>query len=353
MTTKTQTKVHHNKRHMPKPFEVVVILVFIFLFTCLGVILIAGMLSNHQPSSAHAFAQQTLIALNTTTTVMPEPKTTGTPEATPDPIISPTPTEKVLQKPEGQVNILLLGSDARPDTGGFRTDSLTWVSLNPKDGFVSAISFPRDIFIAIPGMGENRINVAFPRGGFDLLADTFEMNFGARPDYYLLIDMNGFKSVINNLGGINVQTASNLTDTCAKWINPSGQCSVGPGLVHMDGEVALWYVRSRYASNDIERARRAQEVIEAIFNRLMSLDAILRAPDLFNAYSSFVDTNLKFGDVVTFLPLASKIYDTRDIRNYVIDFDHVYSWVTLEGAQVLVPDIESIRELMIDALLLE
>lgn len=356
MNTKTRTKVHHNKRHMPKPFEVVTILVFIFLFSCLGIILIAGMFSNNQPSSAHAFARQTLIALNTITTVMPEdpePKTTGTPEATPDPEISPTPTEKVLQKPEGQVNILLLGSDSRPYTGGFRTDSITWVSLNPRDGFVSAISFPRDMFIAIPGMGENRINVAFPRGGFDLLADTFEMNFGVRPDHYLLIDMNGFKSVINNLGGINVQTATNLTDTCAKWINPSGYCSVGPGLVYMDGEVALWYVRSRYSSNDIERARRGQEVIEAIFYRLMSLDAILKAPDLFNAYSTYVDTDLNLGDVVTFLPLASKLYETRDIRNYVIGFDYVYSWVTNQGAQVLVPDIESISELMIDALLLE
>ena len=162
----------------------------------------------------------------------------------------------------------------------------------------------------------------------------------------------GFKTVINNLGGIQVQTAQNLTDSCAKWINPSGMCSVGPGPVQMNGEVALWYVRSRYSTNDIERARRSQEVIEAIFRRLMSLDVILKAPDLYNAYTNYVQTNITLGEVISMLSLASKIYENGDIRNYVIDYDLAYDWITYQGAQVLVPDIEGIRELMIEALTL-
>ena len=350
MKTQTWQEAQHNKKHMPKPHEVVVIFTFIILVSCLGFILIAGLLSNQRPNMASIYAQQTLMAMNATQgTPEVEPNQTQTPSPTP----SPTPTEKVLQKPEGQVNILLLGSDSRVSGGVGRTDTIIWVSLNPRDRFVSAVSFPRDMFVPIPGMGENRINVAFPRGGFDLLADTFEHNLGIRPDYYILIDMNSFVSLVNSLGGIQVQASRNLSDNCARWINSSGYCSVGPGTVQMDGDVALWYVRSRYSTNDIDRARRGQEVTEAIFNRLMSLDAVLRAPDLFNAFSTTVRTDLKFGNVVTLLPLATRIYESRDIRNYVIDYDQVYAWRTPQGAQVLVPDFELIKEVMIEALLLE
>ena len=363
MRSRRKQSQTNNRRHRRRsqPVEVILLSVLAFLVLLLGFILMAGLRSNNSPSLAQTYARQTQTAISAEPTPTPfqpvaeveDPVVTAQPGTEDEPNVTVTPTQKVYQKPEGQVNILLLGSDSRPDGGGFRTDVIVWVSLNPRDGYVSAISFPRDLFVEIPGYGENRINTAFPRGGFDLMADTFEINFGVRPDQYILVDFNGFKSVINNLGGINVQAAKNLTDTCAKWINASGQCSVGPGLVNMNGEVALWYARSRYSTNDIDRARRAQEVIEAIFNRLMSLDVILKVPDLYSAYTNYVNTDIKLGDVISLLPLANKIYDNGDIRNYVIGYDYAYDWVTVQGAQVLVPDKEAIQELIIEALSLE
>ena len=335
-------------------------LVFMLLVFVLGYILIVGLLSGTSESPAYKYAMQTKQALESMPTPTPFQPVRANEEPVNDRTSSQgnttttrTPTTRPLQKPEGQVNILLLGSDVRPNDGGFRTDVIVWVSLNPKGEFVSAVSFPRDLYVQIPGQGENRINVAFPRGGFKLLADTFETNFGIRPDHYVMIDFNGFTRVINNLGGIDVQAAKNLTDSCAKWINPSGQCSVGPGLIHMDGDMALWYARSRYSTNDIDRARRAQEVIEAIFDRLMSFDIISYVPDLYDSYVKYVDTDITLGKVLPLLPLATKIQDNGDIRNYVVGFDHVYSWVTLQGAQVLVPDNQAIQELLMEALDLE
>lgn len=354
-----------------KVYEFVTILIFLFLVCFLGFVVTAGLLAGRGSSTAQGYALQTQIALNATPTAtpfqpegeenpLPQPGNNQPgidPLRTPDPeqeaTAEPTPTTRVLQKPEGQVNVLLLGSDARPNDGGFRTDIIVWVSLNPKDGFVSAISFPRDLYVAIPGYGYNRINTAFIYGGFDLLADTFEVNFGMRPDHYVLVDFNGFTTVIDSLGGIDVQTAQNLSDTCATWINPNGYCSVGPGLVHMNGDVALWYARSRYSTNDIDRARRSQEVIEAIFNRLMSLDVILKAPSLYDAYVTYVDTDIKLADVVPLLPLASKIHENKDIRNYVIGYNQAYDWITTGGAQVLVPDIGLIQALIVEALALD
>lgn len=366
MKLKSKRKEIKNKKFSrpPKIIEIFTILLFVVLTGVLGFILVSGISANKDPGLAYTYAMQTRQAMEEETAtptpfqpIADNPQDPSDPVKTQDPDPnsedSPTPTTRVLKKPEGQVNIILLGSDARPDEGGFRTDIIVWVSLNPKDGFVSAVSFPRDLFVTIPGYGENRINVAFPRGGFDLLADTFEENFGIRPDHYLMVDFNGFKSVINNLGGITVQTQQGLSDTCAKWINPSGFCSVGPGPVHMNGELALWYARSRYSTNDIDRARRAQEVIEAIFNRLMSLDIILKAPDLYDAYLNYVDTDIKLSDVLALLPLANEINKNGDIRSYVIGYDYAYDWMTMQGAQVLVPDYEKIRDLMIEALTLE
>lgn len=362
MQSRRAARNQKGKDKQQASFKVIVILIFLFLVCLLGFVLLTGLMGGDRTKLAQAYAQQTLKVLNAESTPTPfqpvadpnNPNTAYDPtQYDPETALTPSPTIKVFQKPEDQVNILLLGSDLRPADGGFRTDIIVWVSLNPKTGYVSAISFPRDLYVNIPGYGSNRINVAFPYGGFELLAETFEANFGIKPDHYALVDFNGFKAVINNLGGIDVQTEKNLTDTCAKWINSSGYCSVGPGLVHMNGEMALWYARSRYSTNDIDRARRAQEVIEAIFDRLMRLDVILKAPELYNAYTTYVQTDISLGDVVSLLPLASEIYENNDIRNYVIGYNHAYDWITYSGAQVLLPDYEAIQEVMVEALSLK
>jgi LCP family protein required for cell wall assembly len=360
----SRSLINNNRRNRKKakPYEIAVVLIFVVLACFLSFILIAGFSTPNEKELAKTYALQTQVAMSgnsaTATPVQPIGDAASTLETTPNPEdvgtwLTPTPMEMLLEKPEGQVNILLLGSDIRPNDGGFHTDVTLWVSLNPKDGYVSAVSFPRDLYVYIPGYGNERINFAFPLGGFEKLADTFEYNFGIRPDYYAMVDFNGFVAVINNLGGINVQTEKNLTDKCDVSLNPSGICSVGPGLVHMNGDLALWYARSRYSTNDIDRSRRAQEVIEAIFDRLMSLDAVLKIPDLYSAYTTYVETDIPLTEIISFIPLASQIYDNGDIRNYVIGYDQVYDWITYTGAQVLMPDFDAIQEVMIEALSLK
>jgi LCP family protein required for cell wall assembly len=341
--------------------EVVVVVILLGLICVLGFVLISGFIASLQPASASAISDATQkVELGAPTATPFQPDQNGAQITLPantdegaDPGATSAPTEDVLEKPEGQVNILLLGSDIRPYDGGFRTDVIMWLSLNPNDGYVSVISFPRDLFVSIPGWGNNRINTAFQYGGFEMLADTFEANFGVRPDHYVMVDFTGFTTVINDLGGIDVYAAYNLSDTCAKWINASGYCSVGPGWVHMNGDVALWYARSRYTTSDIDRARRTQEVAEAIFDRLVSLDALVKAPDLYNAYVNYVDTDVKLTDIVSLLPLASTINQNGDIRNYVVDYNYAYDWITYSGAQVLIPDNAAIQALMIEALSLK
>jgi LCP family protein required for cell wall assembly len=252
----------------------------------------------------------------------------------------------ILSQPKGQVNILILGSDQRPDEGGFRTDAMILATLNPELGTVNLTSFPRDYYAYIPGWTVQRLNTAHAHGGFPLTQMTFEYNFGVRPDHYMMIGMNGFKEVIDSLGGIDVQVAQSLTD----WRNHYGYYTVNAGDVHMDGETALWYARSRYSTSDLVRNQRQQEVLIAIFHKLLSLDAINRAPELYQSYSQNFSTDLSLEDVTPLLPLAAKLGDGSGIHRYTIGSGQVYNWINYSGAQVLMPIREAVIEVMRQAL---
>lgn len=126
---------------------------------------------------------------------------TSTPQATLTPTIPPTPTlasavHLGLSRPTGQVNILILGSDYRPNQG-FRTDVIMILSLNPEKGTASLTSFPRDLYVDIPGVGMNRINAAQPYGGFELTKATLKNNFDVTVDYYIMTTFSGFKSIVD------------------------------------------------------------------------------------------------------------------------------------------------------------
>lgn len=293
-------------------------------------------------------------------TFTPQPSPTPVPTATetPGPGITPADAGPIFADvrpggplPEGIVNIMLLGSDARPG-GGYRTDVMMLVSINRNAGTVSVVSFPRDLYVDIPYWQTNRLNTAMAVGGFNSLAATFETNFGVRPAYYILTNFTGFKAIINSLGGINVKAEKSLRDHCdLPWADGAGYCSVeAPATVPMNGDDALWYVRSRYSSSDFDRLRRAQEVIRAIFVGLMSRDAIAQAPELFAIYSKNVETNLTLDQILPLLPLAQEIIkDPRQVRRYAITPSQAVPFVTPEGAMVLWPNLDAIRAIVYEA----
>jgi LCP family protein required for cell wall assembly len=268
----------------------------------------------------------------------------------PGPVVWPDiqipPPTGILPQPEGQINILLLGSDQRPYEGGLRTDTIILLTLNPAAGTANLTSFPRDLYVYIPGWTVQRINTAFGYGGFDMLALTMEYNFGVHPDYYALVNLWSFVEVIDSLGGIDVQVGQNLCDHRDSY----GTYCVQAGMQHMQGETALWYVRSRYTTNDLDRNRRQQEVIIALFSKLLSLDGLSRAGDLYDIYSDNVTTDMSFNQMTSLLPLAAQLSDFSRIHHYYIGFEHVIPWVNYYGAQVLLPVREAVLQVMKQAL---
>lgn len=259
-----------------------------------------------------------------------------------------------LIPPSDQINILLLGSDWRPNSG-YRTDIVLLVSINKKDSTVNLISFPRDLWVEIPGVQQERINTAMGYGGFPLLKSTIEHNFAIPIDYYMMTNFNGFKNIIDTLGGIEIYTSQNTEDRCDLSYQHGGWCSIGPGDEFLDGELALWYVRSRYTSNDIDRTRRAQEVLEGLFKKTMSLDAVARAPELYNLFISSVETDMALEDIFSLLIIAPTILsDTNRVSRYYIGSEQVTPHVIpSSGANVLLPNYDAIWEIVKKAIYLQ
>mgnify|MGYP000885201933 CR=1 FL=1 len=248
------------------------------------------------------------------------------------------------------VHILLLGSDQRGDDRSYRTDVIVLVRLDPAKGTASAVSFPRDLWVEPPTLYPMKINMIQAIGGFDAMAAMFETNFGVRPDYYVLTNFSGFTHLIDSLGGIDVHIGQPLTDSCDLPQAQGGICHVDEGVLPMDGATALWYARSRASTSDYDRLRRAQEVVQAVFVRMMSLDALTRLPEYYEIISQDVETNMTLGDIAPLAPFAVRLFqDPARIRRFVINEEQAYPSWSWDGMWILVPDPGAVRALLAEA----
>ena len=245
-----------------------------------------------------------------------------------------------ISVPNEVKTILLLGSDYRPELG-YRTDVMLLVGLNTRTNEIHLISFPRDLWVNIPGVGEQRLNTAFPYGGWELLSDTFAANFGFRPDHYAMVDFQGFKHLVDVLDGVVVDVGEHMEDEC--HMNDSGWCVVEPGEVEMNSDESLWYVRARLNSSDFDRTRRAQEMIQAMAKKALQPSEIFNLDNVVRAIFSTVETDMKTMDYVLYaLPLSK--FANLDFTTYRLTPDDAVPGTTSGGASVLYPNAAAIRE---------
>jgi len=261
------------------------------------------------------------------------------------------------------VNFLLIGSDRRPG-GSFRTDTLVIALMRPQEGQVSLISIPRDLWVYIPDYGNQRINVAYqrgelngyPGGGPGLLKATVLYNLGIQIDHTAMVEFNGFQHIIDTLGGIDVPVSCPYTDW--RLIDPSYNpeiesnwwlYTVGPGVVHMDGDLALWYARSRMRSSDFDRGRRQQETLRAIYSRVLQTGTITRLPALYKDLTSIVETDITLTEMLQLARYAPKLTNA-DFRSYYIRPPLVSGWITPGGASVQLPNEAAMSAMLLEAM---
>jgi LCP family protein required for cell wall assembly len=263
----------------------------------------------------------------------------------------PRPEQEFPDNPD-ILNVAVLGSDMRPTgIGGFRTDTIIILTLNRAAKTASLVSFPRDLYVYIPGYGMDRINSAFPEGitmnytggGFGLFRDTMKYNFGLTVHHYALINFWGFRNLIDQMGGIDVNVAIGIHDTRQGYPNGYG---VSPGIHHMDGETALWYVRSRYTSSDYDRVRRQQEILLGIAQGLLNKNVLANIPGYYVTLKEFVESDLTLEMVTPYAELGASVSLQSIQRSTIIPPAYARDWITPDGKMVALPNYDAIHTLL-------
>ncbi len=264
------------------------------------------------------------------------------------------------------VNFLIIGSDTRSfvdtdlesdqfgdptDQGGQRSDTMMVVRLDPRTGDAMVVSFPRDLWVDIPGEGSAKLNAAYSRGGAKLAVETFEANFDITINHYLEVNFATFREIVDGIGEVHLFFPTSARDTV------SGLAVDNPGCQALDAQAALAYVRSReyeyYESDgagggewkqdptaDIGRIRRQQYFIRSLMNEAISdgardlgkarrllrrtvsklrMDKNLEFRDLYGLYKAFRSTD---ADGVEMLTVPADLDRSSDGQSILVIRDN-------------------------------
>jgi LCP family protein required for cell wall assembly len=236
----------------------------------------------------------------------------------------------------GRLNILLIGTDKRPNEGTWNTDTLIVASIDPASHQVAMFSLPRDtVGVPLPpiparatfGATYNlKINSLFlqararpdlfPGGGYEALKDTLGYLYGIPISYFVEVDFTGFKTVVDALGGVTVNVQVPVVDDYYPGENGTIRVYIQTGVQHMTGSQALIYARSRHGSSDFDRASRQQRVLLSLRQQADFATLIQRLPDLVQSTSQAVKTDFPIAKLPQLIDLASKI-DIANVRSFV------------------------------------
>lgn len=236
--------------------------------------------------------------------------------------------------------MLVLGVDDSLDRGALgRTDTIILVTVVPLVPYVGLLGIPRDLWVTVPNVGEERINTAYfyaeasqAGTGPSAAVGTVRQNFGIPLRYYLVLHMSGVIEFVDALGGVEVTLDRPLA-------------SLPAGTHHLDGARALAFVRERYSADDFSRMEQGQILIMASIRKAIQPDNWSRFPSAVWALTNVVETNIPVWQWprLGFAFLRSVLFgiDTRTITR-----DMVTPFQTSGGAQVLAPSWAAIDPLM-------
>lgn len=190
-------------------------------------------------------------------------------------------------KSDKSLDFVLMGSDSRDASDmkhNARSDTLMVVHLDGDRHAAHIISFPRDMYVDIPGRGKNKINAAYSFGGPQLAVRTLEQLTNVRMDHFFQVDFTGFIKLTKNLGGVTVTNDHAFS---------SGSYHYPKGKVTLKGKKALKFVRERHKlpHGDLDRSKNQRKVVQALLSKGLSKDTI-KNPSKFNTFVSGVATQI-------------------------------------------------------------
>jgi LCP family protein required for cell wall assembly len=262
---------------------------------------------------------------------------------------------------KSRFTMIMVGLDRRPNETGlaYRTDTMMLISIDPGTKSLGVLSIPRDLFVSVPGYSElQRINSPMVLGelrqvgyGPQLMMQTVQYNLGIRVHDYVAVDFDTFITLVDAIGGIDVDVPTTINDPLYPNMNYGYEpFTITAGPHHLDGATALKYARTRHGDSDFQRAQRQQQVMYAIRDRVLNLNLlpqlIIQSPTLWNKLSQNVSTGLSLDQIIQ-LALYLKDIPGGNIHTGVIDQQYTIPWTTSQGAQVLVPDRAKLGPLMV------
>lgn len=238
-----------------------------------------------------------------------------------------------------RTNFLVLGIDSGLGRGELgRTDTIILGTVVPLKPYVGLLSIPRDLWVPIEGVGENRINTAYfyaeaqaSGSGPQAAMRVVSQNFKVPVNYYVVLRMDGLLDFIDAMGGVDISLAAPISGFEA-------------GTHHLDGTTALAFARSRANSDDFARMKQAQVLIKAVMQRLLQPEVWPRLPQIINATKAVVNTNIPVWQWPR-LGLALVRSGRANLESRTITREMVHPFTTNLGAQVLAPDWEAIGKL--------
>lgn len=251
--------------------------------------------------------------------------------------------------------VLIMGIDRRAgEIGPSRSDTMILAGLNTQTGQAVLLAIPRDLWVSIPGVGQQRINSALVLGhdlqdaaaGSRLAVATVEHTLGLPVHRYVLLDFQAFVRLVDTLGGIEVDVPEPITDT--QYPTPDyGVTTVHfePGPQVLDGEQALVYVRTRHDDSDFGRSRRQQQVIQAMATRLADPATWIRIAQVGDELRTGLGTDLVLRDWPVLWRLLQAVA-RGDVTMATLDGEFSRPWTTAGGAWVLLPNQPAVDALI-------
>lgn len=246
------------------------------------------------------------------------------------------------------LNILLFGADKNDGTNQ-RSDTMIMMSIDNRHKKIKLTSFMRDLWVYIPDYGYSKLNHAYAYGGAKLAISTIEQNFGVGIDRYAIVDFSSFRSIIDILGGIDIELSDEEIDyinwQCWKnhQVETRHELTDSAGIVHLNGRQALWYARDRgdvdegFSGSDFDRTARQRKLLRTIAGDMRSA-SIAQIVNIVNQIGPLVTTNLKKTEITT-LVSNSLTYLSYDMVEYRLPSDGSYEAGWHYGMSTLdVPD---------------
>ena len=279
-----------------------------------------------------------------TATEVPPTSTPQTPTPTPTATLTPTPSATPVPKTIRETdNYLILGIDPRPGDLAWRTDTIMIAAVDHESNQIGIVSIPRDLWVDIPGYGMGRINQAdflgesnkYPGGGPALVGKIIEDVLGVPTQHWVRIKQEGLVELVDALDGVDITLNCPLYELTPHPTKP-GQYEtfeLPAGVNHLDGAAAKKFATFRYNSNDFYRGQRQQQLIWAIKERALQMDAITKLPQLWRALQHTFQTDLGLLDAIRLARVGAAL-DAAAIHGLTFS-NQAIVYAEVGGAQVL------------------